>query len=157
MTKDPSTTELLAEIEKLSLDLAGAREREKRAVADYQNLVRRSAEERIRIAKIAALDFVEALLEPLSHLSLASEQLKDQGLSMIVNQLWQRLNDAGLEEINPLDEPFDVETMEAVADPSQTEVGAKQEKNGVAKVVKVVAKGYRLGGEVVRHAKVLVK
>lgn len=150
--------ELQGEIEKLSLTLVAAQDREKRAVADYQNLVRRSADERIRIAKLAAVDFVETLLEPLSHLSLASEQIKDQGLQMIVTQLWQRLNEAGLEEINPLGQNFDVETMEAVADPSVvvTEADADADQVVTAKVTKVVAKGYKLNGQVIRHAKVIV-
>lgn len=156
--------ELLQEVEKLTLELVGARERERRAVADYQNLVRRSAEERVRVVKLAALDFVENLLEPLSHLSLASEQINDQGLKMVVGQLWQKLNEAGLEEIDPIGQVFDVQTMEAVPDPeskAKSEVTKEVRPNETAsvrehKVTKVVAKGYRLGGEVIRHAKVIV-
>lgn len=156
--------ELLQEVEKLALELAGAKERERRAVADYQNLVRRSAEERVRVAKLAALDFVENLLEPLSHLSLASEQINDQGLKMVVDQLWQKLNEAGLEEINPIGQVFDVQTMEAIPDPENKEkssITKEAEPNETTsvrehKVIKVVAKGYRLGGEIIRHAKVIV-
>lgn len=151
--------DLKQQIEDLQNELNLAKEKERRAVADYQNLVRRSSEERIRVAKLAALDFVEVLLEPLSHLSLASEQLNNQGLNMVVDQLWRKLNEIGLEEINPLGQPFDVNTMEAILDPSNVneELTKKDEKNLIHKVSKVVAKGYKLNGEVVRHAKVIVE
>lgn len=154
--------DLVKQIEDLQAELLLAKEKERRAVADYQNLVRRSGEERIRIAKLAALDFVEVLLEPLSHLSLASDQLNDQGLKMVVDQLWRKLNEVGLEEINPLGQPFDVNTMEAILDPNKAissgeNSAKKDEKNQIHKVAKVVAKGYKLNGEVVRHAKVIVE
>lgn len=142
-------------IEKLNGELELAREKERRAVADYQNLVRRNREEKIKIAKFAALDLVETIIDPLTHLSLAAEQLNDQGLNMVIAQLWMKLNEAGLEEINPIGQEFDVETMEAVADPSG-EDSNKEESNKTQKVVKVVTKGYKLNGEVIRHAKVLV-
>lgn len=154
--------DLVKQVETLQAELLLAKEKERRAVADYQNLVRRSGEERIRIAKLAALDFIEVLLDPLSHLSLASDQLNDQGLKMVVDQLWRKLNEVGLEEINPLGQPFDVNTMEAILDPNkggeaeQTST-KKDEKNQTHKVSKVVAKGYKLNGEVVRHAKVIVE
>jgi molecular chaperone GrpE len=144
-------------IEKLNAELELAREKERRAVADYQNLVRRNREEKLKIAKFAALDFVETIIDPLTHLSLAAEQLNDQGLNMVISQLWMKLNEAGLEEINPIDQDFDVNMMEAVADPSRhsdsDQEDAPAEKQ---KVVKVVTKGYKLNGEVIRHAKVIV-
>ncbi|MCL4208741.1 nucleotide exchange factor GrpE [Patescibacteria group bacterium] len=154
--------DLVKQIETLQAELLLAKEKERRAVADYQNLVRRSGEERIRIAKLAALDFIEVLLDPLSHLSLASDQLNDQGLKMVVDQLWRKLNEVGLEEINPVGQLFDVNTMEAVLDPSKESADEqnptkKDEKNQTHKVSKVVAKGYKLNGEVVRHAKVIVE
>lgn len=141
-------------IEKLNGELELAREKERRAVADYQNLVRRQREEKIKIAKFAALDLVETILEPLTHLSLAAEQINDQGLNMVISQLWMKLNDAGLEEINPIGQEFDVETMEAVADPSKDL--QPEDENSKQTVLKVVSKGFKLNGEVIRHAKVVV-
>jgi len=142
-------------IEKLNGELELARAKELRAVADYQNLVRRNREEKIKIAKFAALDFIETIIDPLTHLSLAAQQLNDQGLNMVITQLWMKLNEAGLEEINPVGQEFDVNTMEAVADQSgEVDLAESEEKK--QKVVKVVSKGYKLNGEVIRHAKVLV-
>jgi molecular chaperone GrpE len=150
---DGSTLDEL--IEKLNGELELAREKERRAVADYQNLVRRNREEKIKIAKFAALDLVETILEPLTHLSLAAEQINDQGLSMVISQLWMKLNEAGLEEINPVGQEFNVNTMEAVADPSGESSEVKEDSKKQT-VIKVVSKGYKLNGEVIRHSKVIV-
>jgi molecular chaperone GrpE len=150
--------ELNTLIEKLNGELELAREKERRAVADYQNLVRRSREEKVKVAKFASLDLVETIIDPLSHLSLAADQINDQGLNMVISQLWMKLNESGLEEINPFGKPFDVNTMEAVADPSQDNPEVVTEENEEAKltVVKVVSKGFKLNGEIIRHAKVIV-
>lgn len=160
MTKNHDTDidQLNAELEQALIDLQVARERERRAVADYQNLVRRQAEDRLRIAKMASADFVETILEPLTHLDFAAKQMGDQGLNMVVGQLWQKLNEVGLEEIDPSGKEFDVETMEAVPDPDR-KVAQEDKAKGQGKkptVSKVVSKGYKLNGEVVKHAKVIV-
>lgn len=119
--------------------------REQRALADYHNLVRRNQQERTQIAKLASGQLIEDLLEPLEHLSMASEQLADKGLSMVVGKLWQVLEEHGLKEIEALDQEFNLDTMEAV------------EKNGKGqKVTKVLKRGYTLNGKVIQHAKVII-
>jgi molecular chaperone GrpE len=131
-------------IESLIAELGEAREKEQRALADYQNLVRRTQEERSRVARLAARNFIEDILQPIEHLSMAVDQVNDSGLNMIKDQLWKALERNGLKEFNPLGEKFDVETMEAV------------EKNDDGDtVVKVVNRGYFLNGEIVQHAKVV--
>jgi molecular chaperone GrpE len=122
-----------------------ATEREKRALADYQNLVRRSQEDRLRVAKLAGAEVVGALLEPLDHLGLAATQLKDKGLDMVVGEFWQVLGEIGLAEIPVMGLPFDLSTMEAVERTGKGE-----------KVTQVVKKGYTLNGEVIQHAKVVL-
>lgn len=137
--------QLSAQIAELKSALAASSEREKRVLADYQNVVRRSQEDRVRFAKMAASEFVETLLAPLDHLSLAAAQLNDKGLGMVVTEFWQVLQNQGLEEIEVLGKPFDVSVMEVV------------DKQGKAnKVTSVVSRGYRLNGEVIRHAKVVL-
>lgn len=125
--------------------LTAAQESEKRALADYQNLVRRTQDDRIRAIKFANRELLSALLEPLDHLNLASTQLKDKGLAMVIQQFDQVLKLAGLEEIATEGQVFDPRTMEAV------EVGEHKEK-----VVKCLRKGYTLHGEVLQPAKVVV-
>ena len=136
---------LTAKVQALELALSQCQERERRALADYQNLLRQSQNQRANLIKLANADLLLAILEPLEHLSIANEQLQDEALNMIVKQIWKRLSDMGLEEIEVLNKKFDVETMEAV------------EKEGDGeKVVKVLRKGYRLNGEIIQHAQVVL-
>ncbi len=144
--KDQKPTKKLDELTELKEQLVLALEREKRALADYQNLVKRNQEERIKALQLANLSLIETMLTPLEHLSLAAEQLDDQGLNMVIRDFWQVLEEAGLEEIYPQDKEFDLETMEVV------------DKEGEGQTVsKVVKRGYRLNGQVIQHAKVIVK
>ncbi len=133
-------------IDQLESELNLAKQREQRALADYQNVVRRSVEDKSKLIKLAGRELVSDLLEPLSHLRLAAAQLNDPGLTMVVKQLWQKLDQNGLAEIEVLGLPFDVNTMEA------TEILAE----GPVVVIKVVTPGYTLNGEVIQHAKVVL-
>jgi molecular chaperone GrpE len=81
----------------------------------------------------------------LDHLVLAAVQLKDKGLDMVVNELQMTLREQGLEEIQVMGKAFDVATMEVV-----------EKQNKAEKVTAVVSRGYRLNGEVIRHAKVVL-
>lgn len=116
-----------------------------RAMADYQNLVRRQQEDRGKLIALANENLIGDLLEPLEHLSLAAEQIKEPGLEMVIKQFWQKLAEHGLTEINPLGEKFNVETMEVVDHDQQGDV-----------VVTVVKRGYKLGNHVIQYAKVIL-
>lgn len=151
-----SVEELKRELDRLTEELAAAearaqqfQEADLRSKADYRNLVRRGQEERAQFIKFATREFVQSLLQPLDHLSLAAKQLNDTGLNMVVQQFWQVLNNQGLEEINPVGQPFDVNTMEVV------EKSGEDSKH--QKVSKVVTKGYKLNGEVIQFARVILE
>lgn len=131
--------------QELQLLLSASLEREKRALADYQNLQRRSQEERMAFIKMANKDFCQVLLQPLEHLSLAAINIKNQGLDMVIEQFWKELRDFGLEELEVLGKKFDINTMEVVDKQGDGE-----------KVTKVVRKGYRLNGEVIQYAQVIL-
>lgn len=120
-------------------------DREKRVLADYQNLVRRTQQDRVKFIQLANQDLVTELLQPLEHLELATAQLNDKGLIMALDQLKRTLADFGLEEIKVMGQPFDVATMEVV------------EGSQPGKLVKqVVRRGYMLNGIVIQHAKVIL-
>ena len=144
-----ATEEVISEeqtkIQELQLLLSASLEREKRVLADYQNLQRRTIEERIAFVKLANKDFCQMLLQPLEHLSLAANNIKDQGLNMVVEQFWKELKEFGLEELDVLGKNFDLNTMEVV-----------DKQGGGEKVLKVVRKGYKLNGEVIQHAQVIL-
>lgn len=127
------------------LELLQQQDKALRAMADYQNVLRRQHDERRTIIKAANSDLLDSLIEPLDHLQLAAAQLNDAGLTMVLKQLLETLRNQGLEIIDPLNAPFSVETMEAV------------DKQGEGQTVTaVVTKGYRYNGQVLRHAKVVV-
>ena len=132
-------------IQELQLLLAASLEREKRVLADYQNLQRRSQEERMNFIRMANKDFCEVLLAPLEHLSMAASNLKDRGLDMVIEQFWKELKNFGLAEIEVLGQKFDLKTMEVV-----------DKKGEGEEVVGVVRKGYTLNGEVIQHSQVIL-
>ncbi len=144
----PADIPVSTELEQLQAQLAEMTERERRLQADYQNVVRRTREDKLAHSKLATKQLIIDVLDPLAHLSLASEQLKDPGLRMVIDQLWTTLGTHGLQQIEVLGKPFDVNTMEAVeaVDPEEASVV----------VSSVVRPGFTLNGEVIQHAKVVV-
>ncbi len=142
---EEAVSEEQRKIQELQLLLANSLEREKRVLADYQNLQRRSQEERMVFIKMANKDFCQVLLQPLGHLSLAAANLKDRGLDMVIEQFWKELQNFGLMEIEALGQKFDLKTMEVV-----------DKKGEGEKVIEVVRKGFTLNGEVIQHAQVIL-
>ena len=138
------------EIETLRSQLTKCEEAEKRAMADYKNLMRRTQEERMKMMQYATRDVIEHLLQPYEHLYLATEQLKDKGLQMVYQQFQNAFAAEGLAEIVCLGKAFDVGTMEVIGkEPASSD---KQ----VDTVVRVAQRGYTLHGEVIRPAKVII-
>jgi molecular chaperone GrpE len=148
--KSTPEDQLQETLSKLQMDVQQAQEAEKRAMADYHNLVRRTQEEKIRMVKFAAKSMAESILQPLEHLFLAKEQLKDKGLDMVYQQFQQALQNEGLEEIACLGKEFDPHTMEVV------DKKPVEDKKQSGKVIQIMQRGYRLNGEVIRHAKVVI-
>lgn len=148
-----SQTDIDSEKEDLRAHLAAmeekaelSEEKYKRALADYQNLERQVADANLRMVKLATKEFVESLVGPYVHLKMAASHLHDKGLEMVLRQFQQVFEAQGLEEINPVDQEFDAETMEAIE--------TKEGKENV--VLEVAQEGYRLNGIVIKPAKVIV-
>lgn len=131
------------------LEIAQLKEQVLRSQADYQNLVRRTQEDRLKFAKMAGEEVLVSLLQPLDHLEMATKQLQDPGLKMVLQQFEQVLAQFGVAEIECLGREFDVNTME---------VAAREDDQPVVegKVKEIIRKGYTLNGSVIRHAKVVV-
>jgi len=144
-TDGKSLDQLQQELEQARQAEIRAKESELRSLADYHNLVRRTQDDRVKLVKFANRELIADLLQPLDHLSLAAQQLNDSGLTMTLQQLWKVLNEYGVEEVNPINQPFDVHLMEVVDKQGDGDI-----------VVTVVKKGYKLHGEVIQHAKVIV-
>lgn len=126
-----------------------------RAMADYQNLQRRVAEERTSIGQFATQMLVSDLVPALDHLDLAINTAPEdehksswfQAATMSVKQIKDVLAKAGVTEINPENEVFDPNHHEAV------DVVDGDEDD---KITKVHAKGYAMHGKVIRPARVQV-
>ncbi|PIR59928.1 MAG: nucleotide exchange factor GrpE [Candidatus Pacebacteria bacterium CG10_big_fil_rev_8_21_14_0_10_44_54] len=137
----------VSELLQLRAQLTELTERERRLQADYQNIVRRTREDKLAHSKLATKQVMSDLLDPLTHLSLANKQIKDAGLTMVIDQLWKVLANHGLEKLDVLGQQFDPTTMEAVESSTTSDT---------AVVSSVIQPGYALHGELIQHAKVVV-
>lgn len=116
-----------------------------RALADYANLERRFGEQSSAVIKFATSGLLTKLLDIRDHLALATTQIKDPSLTMIMSSLDKLLVEEGVVEVKT-DGLYDPASMEC------QEMG-EGEKN---KVVQVIRPGYRLHDRVLRTARVVV-
>lgn len=119
----------------------------KRSLADYQNLEKRTAEERVTWIRRANKDLILRLLPVLDTLILASEHVKDEGLTLSIKQFLDILRNEGVEKIETEGADFDPALMEGV--------GTLEGEEG--KVVQEVRAGFKYSdGGVLRPAQVIV-
>lgn len=116
-----------------------------RALADYANLERRFSEQSTSVIKFATAGLLTKLLDIRDHLAMASAQIKDQSLTMILGSLDKLLVEEGVEQVKT-DGLYDPHSMEC----QELGEGAKDQ------VVKVVRNGYRLHDRILRTARVIV-
>lgn len=119
-----------------------------RALADYNNLERRTAEQIENYQKRARKNLLSKFLDILDTLYQAEVFVKDPGLAMVKDNFIKLLKSEGVEELDLQGKEYDpyvAEAIDAVID----------EKND-NKVVEIVSRGYKIGDEVIRVAKVKV-
>ena len=138
--------ETSGEMDALSQQVAEADEKYKRALADYQNLVRRTQQEKQEWARLSNKELVLKLLPILDTLMLAEKHTKDQNFVLTVQQFLQVLADEGIAKIKTVGEKFDPMLMEVV----ETRDGEEH------KVLDEVKAGFTLGETVLRPALVVV-
>lgn len=117
-----------------------------RALADYQNLEKRSYQEAQTTRKYANEFLLTRLLSVFDTFEQAEAHLKDQGLGLAVKELASVFSEHGVKKIEVIGKPFDPTTMECV-DVADGEEG---------KVLSEIAPGYTLFDKVIRVAKVNV-
>lgn len=150
--KKPETKKL--EIEKLSEEL----EKEKklteefkhkylRALADYQNLEKRTRDEKNEVIKNANANLILRLLPFLDSLDKAEVFEKDEGLKLVKDQFKKTLQEVGLEELQVLGKEFDPYTAEVV------DIVDGEKDNMITEVLR---KGYTFNGKILRVAQVKV-
>jgi molecular chaperone GrpE len=121
----------------------------KRALADYKNLERRTAEEKQEFAEFANMILIQRLLPIVDNLEMLEKHVHDTGLKMIVKELKQVLEDNGVTAVESDGKEFDSATMDCI----ETVESKEKDHN---KVTETVARGYRFKDKVLRPAKVRV-
>ena len=129
-----------------------------RLMAEFDNYRRRTSQEKLELVSMASTETIKGLLPILDDCERALKVLLEsddsdaakEGTELIFSKLMGYLKSKGLAVIEALDQPFNTDLHEAVAQfPVQEE-----EKKG--KVFDVVQTGYTLNGKVIRFAKVVV-
>lgn len=118
----------------------------KRSVADFQNLEKRTAEERRQWIKLANYDLLLQLLPAFDALFLAEKYIEDEGLKFTVQSIKSTFEGVGVTKIETEGKSYDPQTMEAI----ETVEG----KEG--QVVEEVRPGFMLYEKVLRPAGVKV-
>ena len=118
----------------------------KRALADYQNLEKRIAEEKISWLRIANKNLLLKLLPGLDSLLLAEKHTHDDGVKISIKHFLDILENEGVKKIETIGKDFDPNLMEAI--------GTAEGEDG--KVVEEARIGYMLFDQVLRPAQVIV-
>jgi molecular chaperone GrpE len=162
--EDASTDAAASDVERDLNELGEAkRERDEylelaqRTKADFENYRKRVAKETSEALARGKAELARQLLPAIDNLERALEAGGDasahkalvEGVAMVRDELQGRLQGAGVESFDPTGEKFDPQVHEALS--TKPEAGTEP---GV--VLETVAKGYRLNGQVLRPAQVVV-
>lgn len=113
----------------------------KRERADFLNYKKEEMERIAQLVKYANEELILKFLPVLDNMCLATEHIKDEGVTQIKKQFEDFLEKQGIEHIEVLGKPFDPATMEAVEGEGET-------------VLEEIQRGYTMHGKVIRPAKV---
>ena len=139
--------------------LSEQREKYLRLAAEYDNFRKRAVKERQEAGQRAQADLVKQLIDALDDLArfahvdptTVDASMVVQGADMVEKKLHKALQAAGLQIINPVDQPFDPAQHEAV----MTEPALSPEDDHM--VGRVFQAGYLFGTQLLRPARVVVK
>ena len=163
VTAAPGETELLSEEQIIALKEQAAQAAQYqdqllRMAADLDNYKKRATRERLEAIKYATESLLERIIPVLDNFEMAlaaanaagtSVQSLQSGVNMIQHQLKSVMSDAGLEEINATDQPFNPNLHEAISQQETSDVPEGQ-------VVQQMRKGYKLRERLLRPASVIV-
>jgi len=117
-----------------------------RALADYQNLEKRTQTEKQEIRVYAAELVAQRLLPALDTLTKATVHVKDTGLELALKELYSVLSEMGVQKIVVVGKPFDPHEMECIE--------VVEGKDNI--VVEELLPGYRIHDKMLRIAQVKV-
>ena len=151
----PTVESLTAELEKARAQCDEYLDLAQRKQAEFANYRRRTEGVRQEAYDDGRRDAIEKLLPVVDNLERAlsaagaEESALRDGVDMVLRQTRDALAKMGVEEIDPLGQPFDAELHNAV-------MQGTAEEGEPGTVCMVLQKGYRLGSLVIRHAMVKV-
>ena len=163
MTKDKHTSNQEPKnvpdvtVEKLQQQIAELTDALQRERADVTNVRRRHDEQIANLKTMLKANVVRDLLPVIDNFERALKHVPAdlegndyiKGVQGVVKQFEKTLSELGVERIKTVDEPFDPRYHEAVS---------MEEGDGETEVVsEELQAGYKIGGEVIRHAMVRVK
>mgnify|MGYP001559379279 FL=1 len=120
-----------------------------RILADYDNLRKRTDEERETWIKFSTQRVIVKLIPILDALESAQDHLKDQGLGIAINEFKKVVSEEEIEEVKP--------EVGSMFDESVSEVVESVEGEDKGKIAEVVLNGWKYkDGRVLRYARVKV-
>ncbi|MEX0780708.1 MAG: nucleotide exchange factor GrpE [Balneolales bacterium] len=146
-------------IQNLTQELQQAKDAVLRNVAEYENQKKRLQKEKTRIyqdSKKSALESFLPIRDDLVRSLEASEHIDlDEGflsgIQMVAGKFEKVLSDFGVEPIDQVNIPFDVDIHDALL-----RQPAEDESVEPNTVLKVIEPGYKVDNHVIKHAKVIV-
>jgi molecular chaperone GrpE len=149
--KNQNITNTPTEVSQLQSQIKSLDENWKRALADYQNLLRRVENDKKEFIKLANVNLIARLLPSLDIMELSAAHSQDIGVQMAARQFHQALVEEGLQIIEPaVDSAFDPKQHEC----SETiDLPEGKTENTISELV---LKGYKIGDYVLRPARVKV-
>ncbi len=146
------------EIEKMQAEIGELKDKYVRLVAEFDNVRKRNARERLDLIQTAGKDVLVSLLDVLDDCERAQKQMESsnditaikEGVLLIFSKLRNTIQSKGVKVMESVNQEFNPDLHEAI-----TEVPAPSpELKG--KVLDEVQKGYYLNDKIIRFAKVVV-
>lgn len=147
-----------SEVAALKQEIVDLKDKYLRQIAEFDNLRKRAAKERLETIQTAGKDVIGALLTVLDDSERAAAQIEKsqdvaalkEGLNLVFGKLRSTLQSKGLRPMESVGQDFNPEFHEAISEiPAPT-----PELSG--KVIDEVEKGYYLNDKIIRFAKVVV-
>lgn len=146
-----------------------------RALADYQNLLKRTALEKMEFVKYANEQLLMEFIPVYDNLKISLKHIDEKdkenpwvkGIEYVIKMFHDLLEGNGVTEIKTVGEKFDPHKMEAMpdstslprtdADAAPADSAAKKKESGDEKVAKEISSGYELNGKIIKAAKVILE
>lgn len=147
MDKQKKDTKSDEQLKKIEEERDQYKDKYLRALADYHNFQKRAVEQEVKVVSNVKKHMIVTLLPFLDNLEKAEAFVKDSGLTMVKKHFRETLEREGLKELDLIGGEYDPYQAEAI------EIVEGDQDNIV---VDILEKGYAIGDDIIRPAKVKV-